>query len=150
MGGSVTNDANHISGPSRTGLELSMAMDKALLESGLETGSIDYISAHGTATVFNDEMESKAINLSHLEEVPVNSYKGYWGHTLGAAGIIESVALVASMKRNILFRSAGYDEEGVPEKINVIRETVSSPVDRCMKTASGFGGCNTALVFQKT
>jgi 3-oxoacyl-[acyl-carrier-protein] synthase-1 len=150
MGGSVTNDANHISGPSRTGKELSMAINKALLESGTEPAKVDFISAHGTATVFNDEMESKAIALSKLGDTPANSFKGYWGHTLGAAGLMESVALMTSMKRNILFRTAGLDVTGIMEKINVIKETTSSPVDSCVKTASGFGGCNTALVFQKT
>jgi 3-oxoacyl-[acyl-carrier-protein] synthase-1 len=63
---------------------------------------------------------------------------------------MESVALMTSMKRNILFRTAGLDVTGIMEKINVIKETTSSPVDSCVKTASGFGGCNTALVFQKT
>jgi 3-oxoacyl-[acyl-carrier-protein] synthase-1 len=150
MGGSVTNDANHISGPSRTGEELSLAINKALRESETDAGKIDFISAHGTATPFNDEMESRAISLSHLSEVPVNSFKGYWGHTLGAAGLIESAALMISMKRNILFRSAGFEVTGVPEKLNVIKESISSSVDQCVKTASGFGGCNAALVFQKT
>jgi len=149
-GGSVSNDANHISGPSRTGEELSMAMNKALEESGVEPPEVDYISAHGTATLFNDEMEARAISLCKLNEVPVNSFKGYWGHTLGASGIMESAALLSSMKLNRLFRSAGFDIPGVPEKINVLKEELDKPVNTCLKTASGFGGCNAALVFQKT
>ncbi len=149
-GGAVSNDANHISGPSRTGEELSMAMNTAIAESGILNLDIDYISAHGTATPFNDEMEAKAISLSGLSEVPVNSFKGYWGHTLGASGIMESAALIRSMKMNCLFRSAGYETLGVTETINVIKETTYKPVNTCLKTASGFGGCNAALVFRKT
>jgi len=148
-GGAVTNDANHISGPSRTGEELSLAMNSAINESGIVNTDIDYISAHGTATPYNDEMEAKAISLSRMNGVPVNSFKGYWGHTLGAAGIIESAALIRSMKSNCLFRSAGFETPGVTETINVITETTYKPVNTCLKTASGFGGCNAALVFQK-
>ena len=148
-GGAVSNDANHISGPSRTGEELSMAMNTAISESGIGNPDIDYISAHGTATPFNDEMEAKAISLSRINGVPVNSFKGYWGHTLGAAGIMESAALIRSMKSNCLFRSAGFETPGMTETINVITETTYKPVNTCLKTASGFGGCNAALVFQK-
>ncbi len=150
IGGSVSNDANHISGPSRTGEELSMAISKALSESGVEKSSIDFISAHGTATPYNDEMEAKAISLSELNTVPVNSFKGYWGHTLGASGLMESAAVIKSMKMNRLFRSAGFDTLGVPEQINVITETMNKPVNTCLKLASGFGGCNSAVVFQKS
>jgi 3-oxoacyl-[acyl-carrier-protein] synthase I len=148
-GGSVSNDANHISGPSRTGEELSMAINTAIRESGIVNRDIDYISAHGTATPYNDEMEAKAITLSRMNGVPVNSFKGYWGHTLGASGIMESAALIRSMKSNCLFRSAGFETPGVTETINVITETTYKPVNTCLKTASGFGGCNAALVFQK-
>jgi 3-oxoacyl-[acyl-carrier-protein] synthase-1 len=150
MGGSVSNDANHISGPSKTGEELCMAINKSLKESGIEPAAVDFISAHGTATPFNDEMEAKAISLSKMNDVPLNSFKGYWGHTLGASGVMESAALMQSMKMNRLFKSAGFEILGVPEKINVIPETIIKPVYTCLKIASGFGGCNAALVFQKT
>lgn len=150
MGGSVSNDANHISGPSRTGEELSMAIRKALKESAVDGDKLDFISAHGTATPYNDEMEAKAISLSKLNHVPVNSFKGYWGHTLGASGLMESAALVRSMKMNCLFGCAGFETPGVTEHIKVLTGTLDKPVNNCLKLASGFGGCNSALVFQKT
>src|SRR6202012_4784891 len=84
-GGSVSNDANHISGPSRTGEELCQTITRSLRDAGLTPGNIDFISAHGTATLYNDEMEAKALTLAHLQSAPVNSLKGYYGHTLGAA-----------------------------------------------------------------
>ncbi|MCX6284786.1 MAG: beta-ketoacyl synthase N-terminal-like domain-containing protein [Bacteroidetes bacterium] len=150
MGGSVSNDANHISGPSRTGEELSMAINAAISESGTVNRDIDYISAHGTATPYNDEMESKAISLSEMNDVPVNSYKGYWGHTLGASGLMESAALILCMRTGRIFKSAGFETPGVSERINVVSKTIQKPPNTCLKIASGFGGCNAALVFQKT
>jgi 3-oxoacyl-[acyl-carrier-protein] synthase-1 len=148
-GSASTNDANHISGPSRTGEELAFCMTRALDESGLVAGEIDFISAHGTATPFNDEMESKAIALSGLLDVPVNSLKGYWGHTLGAAGVIESVATIHCMKEDTLVASAGFGSLGVPEPIRVITRTEHANLVTSLKTASGFGGCNAAIVFRR-
>jgi 3-oxoacyl-[acyl-carrier-protein] synthase-1 len=148
-GSAITNDANHISGPSLTGEELAMAIMKSLNEAALHPDDIDFVSAHGTATLYNDEMESKAIEIARLRKVPVNSFKGYWGHTLGAAGVIESVATIRSMESNLLFRSAGFDELGVPVPLNVVRKNTRTQVQNCLKTASGFGGCNAAMVFHK-
>jgi 3-oxoacyl-[acyl-carrier-protein] synthase-1 len=148
-GAATSNDANHISGPSRTGEELSWAINQAMKQADLTSQEIDYISAHGTATSFNDDMEAKAIELSGLLHVPVNSLKGYWGHTLGAAGIIESVAAISSMKNNMLFRSAGFEKPGVPNALNVISAHRPANVNSCLKTASGFGGCNAAIIYQK-
>ena len=111
--------------------------------------NIDYISAHGTATPYNDEMEAIALSRAGLLDVPVNSLKGYWGHTLGAAGIIESAVAINSLENNILFKTAGFREMGVSEKINVIAENIKKPVKSCLKTASGFGGCNASIILYK-
>jgi 3-oxoacyl-[acyl-carrier-protein] synthase I len=148
-GAASSNDANHISGPSRTGEELSWVINEAMNQASVVPQQISYISAHGTATSFNDEMESKAIGLSGLSSVPVNSFKGYWGHTLGAAGIIESVAAISSLRNNVLYRSAGFETPGVPAPLNVIGSTHNAEVNSCLKTASGFGGCNAAILYQK-
>ena len=143
------NDANHISGPSRTGEGLVRSIESALKEAKVSAGAIQYISAHGTATPFNDEMEAIAFNRTGLNEVPVNSFKGYYGHTLGASGLLETVMGLETMKHNRVYTSLGYDEPGVSQPINVIRENKDTQVDYFLKTASGFGGCNTAVVFQK-
>lgn len=146
-GGASSNDANHISGPSRTGDGLFIAIDKALKDANCTAADLDYLSMHGTATPFNDEMESKALALANLQTVPMNSYKGYIGHTLGAAGLIESIIAVHSLKNNTLYASLGFEELGVPEPINVITKTTKKTLKKCLKTASGFGGCNGAMVF---
>ena len=148
-GGSVSNDANHISGPSRTGEELYQAIQKALDDAGLTSADIDMISAHGTATLYNDEMEAKAINLAGLQNVPMNSLKGYYGHTLGAAGLIEAVASIHAMKNNLVLPTPGFKRSGVSLPVNV-SDTLKEAVTRnCLKTASGFGGCNAAVIFNK-
>lgn len=146
LGGATTNDANHISGPSRDGEGLTLAISAAMKEAGVSSEEIDFISAHGTATPFNDEMESLALDRAGLSPVPVNSFKGYIGHTLGAAGIIETILSAFSIRNNILFKSAGYTKNGVSRPLNIITDNRYQPVRRVLKTASGFGGCNAAIV----
>jgi 3-oxoacyl-[acyl-carrier-protein] synthase-1 len=148
-GGSCTNDAHHISGPLRTGEGFYVAIRRALREASLEPLDIDYISAHGTGTDSNDETEAKALSWAGLERSPVNSFKGYFGHTLGAAGIIESALAIASMRNNELFKSAGFDNPGTSDHINILTDHTAKEVNHCLKTASGFGGCNAAVVFKK-
>jgi 3-oxoacyl-[acyl-carrier-protein] synthase I len=148
-GGSVSNDANHISGPSRTGEELWQAMRMAMLQAAVKANEMDFISAHGTATRYNDEMEAKAIHLASMEEVPVNSLKGYFGHTLGAAGILESIVTIHSMKENILIPTMGFSIPGTEKPVHVVKELKSARLRNCLKTASGFGGCNAAIVLVK-
>ncbi len=149
MGGSVSNDANHISGPSRTGEELNLAITKAMAAAGVVVNDIDFISAHGTATVYNDEMEAKAITLAGLQLVPVNSLKGYYGHTLGAAGLIESIISFQSLKENLVIPTRGFENTGVTQPVNICSALYKSTLQNCLKTASGFGGCNAAMVFGK-
>lgn len=144
--GFTTNDANHISGPSRTGEGLFLAIDRLLKKTPAE---IDFISAHGTATLYNDEMESIAITRAGLQSVPVNSFKGYWGHTLGAAGIIESVMSVYSLRNNVLIKTLGFHETGLTNHLAIIDRVTRKEIRNCLKIASGFGGCNAAILFCK-
>jgi 3-oxoacyl-[acyl-carrier-protein] synthase-1 len=149
VGAGLTNDANHISGPSRTGEELCSAITAAMRESEISSDDIDFISAHGTATAYNDEMESKAFTLAGLGQTPVNSLKGYYGHTLGAAGVLESVMGMHALLNNTLIPSFGFSQSGTSQPLNVIRNTETRPLKTFLKTASGFGGCNAAILFQK-
>lgn len=149
LGGAVSNDANHISAPSRTGKELKQAIEKTLSIAGLKAGDIDLVSAHGTATSYNDEMEAKAIALAGLDKVPLNSLKGYYGHTLGAAGLIESIISIQSLKQNLILPTLGFKTMGVNDAINVCTKLTPAQLKTCLKTASGFGGCNAAVVFSK-
>lgn len=149
IGDGAINDANHISGPSRTGEGLFRSIESAFKEANIDKAKIDYISAHGTATLFNDEMEAIAFNRLGLQNVPVNSLKGYYGHTLGASGLLETVIAIASARQNQLIESKGYNESGVSQSINIIETNKESEIKYFLKTASGFGGCNTAVLFEK-
>ncbi len=120
-----------------------------MADAGLGPADIDFISAHGTATIYNDEMEAKAINLGGMQQVPVNSLKGYYGHTLGAAGLIETVIAVHSMQQNLLVPTKGFEQLGVPVPVNVCSSLETKTLQHVLKTASGFGGCNAAVVLSK-
>jgi 3-oxoacyl-[acyl-carrier-protein] synthase-1 len=149
IGDGSINDANHISGPSRTGEGLYRSIQSALAEAQINSNQVDYISAHGTATPFNDEMEAIALNRLGLENVPVNSFKGFYGHTLGASGLLETVIGIQSVQESKLFVSLGFDTIGVSQPIHVIEKNENKNIRFFLKTASGFGGCNTAVLFEK-
>jgi 3-oxoacyl-[acyl-carrier-protein] synthase-1 len=149
IGDGSINDANHISGPSRTGEGLFRSIQSALAEAQINSNEIDYISAHGTATPFNDEMEAIALNRLGLENVPVNSLKGFYGHTLGASGLLETVIGIQSVQESKLFVSLGFDTIGVSLPIHIIEKNTAKNIRYFLKTASGFGGCNTAVLFEK-
>jgi 3-oxoacyl-[acyl-carrier-protein] synthase I len=145
-GGASSNDANHISGPSRTGDGLAIAIQKALKSANLQSTEIDFISTHGTATLFNDESESKALALTNLNLVEANSLKGYFGHTFGAAGIIETILTAKSMENSQIIASIGYEKHGVSTPMNIVTQLKSKNLQHSLKTASGFGSCNAALI----
>ena len=149
IGGAGSNDANHISAPSRTGEELGQAIQASLYEANLKAIDIQMISAHGTATVYNDEMEAKAVTFAGLNDVPLNSLKGYYGHTLGAAGLIESIMAIQSLINDLILPTKGFEEMGVSTPVNVCKTLLQVPLINALKTASGFGGCNAAVVFSK-
>ncbi len=146
LSGFTTNDANHISGPSRTGEGLYRAINQTLKKHKLTKNDIDHISGHGTATLYNDEMESIAFSRLQMLDIPINSLKAYYGHTLGAAGLIESVISMQSIRNNKLIKSEGFEKQGTTHKLNIIEKNEDKEVNCVLKTASGFGGCNAALV----
>lgn len=145
-GGAVSNDANHISGPSRTGDGLYFAISNAMNEAGVTREDIGFLNTHGTATRYNDEMESKAVAWAELTDKPLNSLKGYIGHTLGASGVVEIIVCAEQIKQSYIFGTKGFTKSDTPHEL-----TLSSDIQRfekqcCVKTASGFGGCNAAIV----
>lgn len=150
LGEGSCNDANHISGPSRTGEGLYRSMQSAFKQAGITAEEVDFISAHGTATMFNDEMEAIAFNRLQLGTTPLNSLKGYFGHSLGASGLVETIVGMHSLKNNTLYKSLGFENLGVTQPLHVITKTTNKHINRFLKTASGFGGCNTAVLFEKT
>ena len=146
--GVVRNDAYHISAPAKKG-------DGALLSllsviQGRKADEIAFINAHGTATMFNDQMESMAIERAGLADVPVNALKGYFGHTLGAAGILETVLSMRALDDGLILGTRGFEERGVSGKIQ-LSANHQSTVKKCfLKMISGFGGCNAAMLFDSS
>ena len=147
-GGASANDANHISGPSRDGEGLVRAINSTLKIASVKSEEIDFISAHGTGTRFNDDMESIAFTRCNLNKVPINSMKGYFGHTLGAAGVLELSMSIQSMRNGQMIKTLGCSTPGTSEEINVLMENDKAELKTVLKTASGFGGCNAAIIIK--
>ena len=156
--GAIRNDANHISGPSRTG-EGSYRALKYVIDSPLWNDCQDMsnvveqiavVNAHGTATAYNDEMESIAIDRAGMSAVPVNSLKGYFGHTMGAAGILETIITMHATAEGVLLPTKGYSECGVSHPLNISSEVRTTEKRSFIKLISGFGGCNAAIGFRLT
>lgn len=145
INGASSNDANHISGPSRDGSGLYIAVKNTLRG----RTDVDYISSHGTATPYNDDMESRAIALAGLSQTPATGLKGYFGHTLGAAGMIEALIGLQALQQNTVIKTLGHSTFGVAEPMNIVTKTEKRKIKSLLKMASGFGGCNAASFFVK-
>ena len=145
--GAIRNDAFHVSGPSRTAEGCYRALQQVIKDE--DKDSLAFINAHGTATLFNDEMEAVAIDRAGLNQVPVNGLKGYYGHTMGAAGILESIISMHAADHGIVLGTRGYNELGVSRRINLSSQHRATTKKSFVKLLSGFGGGNAALLFRK-
>lgn len=142
--GAIRNDAFHITSPSKLGDGAFGVLKAVVTDETVK--NLAFINAHGTGTLFNDQMESVAIERAGLQSVPVNAYKGVFGHTLGAAGILETIISMASMNENIILNTRGYEEKGVSGKITITTENKETSQGCFIKMISGFGGCNGAVL----
>lgn len=140
------NDANHISGPSRTGEGSYRVLADILRD--VDREEIGFVNAHGTATAYNDEMESIAIHRAGLDDVPVNGLKGYYGHTLGAAGVIESILSMKAIERGVVPATRGYSETGTTHRLNISDRTRRTHKKAFIKILSGFGGSNAGIAYR--
>lgn len=147
VNGAIRNDANHISGPSREG-EGSFRALRAVLKD-FDKEKIAFINTHGTATPYNDEMESIAIERAGLSQVPVNALKGYYGHTMGAAGVLESILSMRAIDDANILATKGFDRIGVTHPLVLSNENKPTDKKAFIKLLSGFGGCNAAILFAK-
>ena len=117
----------------------------AAITEGETAEGLAFINAHGTATMFNDQMESVAIERAGLNETPVNAYKGYFGHTLGAAGVLETILSMAAADDHTILGTRGFEERGVSGKIKLSNQNAATNGQQFIKMISGFGGCNGAI-----
>lgn len=147
MGGSIHNDANHISGPSRTGEGSWRCLNEAL--SLISKEELACVSVHGTGTLYNDEMESIALHRAGLEDIPISALKGYYGHTMGAAGVLETVLSMAALEQGIILPAYDYSEQGTTYAVNLSNQTRTTDKRTFIKLLSGFGGVNAAVGWKK-
>ncbi len=145
--GSLHNDANHISGPSRTGEGSYQCLQDVL--QNIDTDDLACVSVHGTATLYNDEMESIALHRAGLDTVPISALKGYLGHTLGAAGLVETILTMHAIDRGIILPCKGYETQGTSYALNIANTLRTTDKHSFVKMLSGFGGCNGAVAFVK-
>lgn len=151
-GFSATSDALHITAPDRTGRSLARAISTAMAEAELEPAGIDFVSVHGTATSFNDAAEAAALGLVFAEQtrrLRGHAFKSVVGHTLGAAGALESLAAVSALQNGVLPASASVGTP-MPELPSLLLEkNATHPVEHCLKLSTAFGGSNAALVISR-
>ena len=141
--GAIRNDAYHISSPSPKGEGCANAI--RYVTEGVDSQTLSAINAHGTATMYNDQMESVAIAAAGLSDVPMNSLKGYYGHTLGTSGILETIITMHSVAHGELLGTRGFSEIGVSGRVNISSQPMPISKQSFVKVISGFGGCNAAV-----
>jgi 3-oxoacyl-[acyl-carrier-protein] synthase II len=149
LGVGAAGDAVHMTAPDREGRGAARAMIAALEDAGLASGAVDFVSAHGTGTPYNDAMEAVAIaRVFAGRRVPVNSIKGAIGHTLGAAGAFEAVLCVEAIAAGIVPPTAGLSEpDPACAELELVRgEPRVGRIDVVLSSSSGFAGTNAALV----
>lgn len=150
LGYGVACDAHHVTAPDPSGNGAARTMREALRDARVDPERIDYVSAHGTATPFNDEAETRALHAvfgERASRVPASSIKSMVGHCLGAAGAIEAVALVQTVRDGILPPTIGLDERDPLCDLDYVPNTArETPVRVALSNSFAFGGNNGAIV----
>ena len=151
VGFGMTSDASHLTQPSYEGAE--RAMRKAMLDAGMAPEQFGYINAHGTATLANDRTETAAIRAAfggHADRLAISSTKSMHGHALGAAGAIEAVASILSLRHGVLPPTANFTASDPECDLDVIPNAARTmEVEACLSNSFAFGGLNAVLAFRK-
>ena len=143
--GAIRNDANHISGPSRTAEGSFNALSAVL---PYMQGRPAFVGVHGTGTLYNDQMEAIALERAGLLDIPVSALKGYFGHTMGAAGILETIIGMQSLLQGRIPGSRGFAKAGTEPSVNISADAMECSGNEFLKLLSGFGGINGALLIR--
>jgi 3-oxoacyl-[acyl-carrier-protein] synthase II len=149
-GWGLSDDANHMTGPSRTSDGLILAIQKALKSACVGEDDIGFISAHGTGTVYNDAMEMRAFHAIFKKKRPAYSIKGAIGHTMGAAGLVETIIALRALKEKTVpltvnLKVADDDAQGWASS----QQRELSENKMALITNAGFSGINTALIVRR-
>jgi 3-oxoacyl-[acyl-carrier-protein] synthase II len=148
LGWGMSNDAHHLTAPSRDGSGLALAMRRALACAGTGPEAVGYVHAHGTGTPYNDAMESVALRAVFGGAVPPwSASKGIFGHTLGAAGLVETLVCLVALESGVLPGTPRLREADPACPAGLLRDPVRTPgVRMALKVNTGFSGINGALV----
>ncbi len=151
IGGTGTsNDANHRTGPSRTGEGLLRAIQASLADGSYTSDGIGAVKCHGTATNYNDAMEAKALFSCFNNNIPpCVSFKGSIGHTSGAGSLLEIAIAAEFLKRKYLPPTIGFEVKGVDEPLPVSNQIQHFDMNTILCLSAGFGGLNAAVVIQE-
>jgi 3-oxoacyl-[acyl-carrier-protein] synthase II len=150
-GWGMSDDANHMTGPSRESGGLILAVSKALRSAGIGQQQIGFIAAHGTGTVYNDAMEMRAFqSVFGDRKLPVYSIKGAIGHTMGAAGLVELIIAQQAQRENVVPPTVNLKkvDDDASGWASTLQQTIKSDM-MALVTNAGFSGVNTALVLAK-
>lgn len=146
IGAASTTDGHHISSPDPEGKQQKECILKALNEAGIKNTDIDYVNAHGTGTIVNDETEIKVIKSIFDKIIPVTSIKSYIGHTLGASALADIGITLGMLKNGIIYQPENMgtpiDEKYIP------KSTLNAKVKYFLKNSFGFGGNNVSLIIK--
>jgi 3-oxoacyl-[acyl-carrier-protein] synthase-1 len=146
LGYGESSDAYHMSTPHPEGEGARQAMQQALDRAGLDASQVDYVNLHGTATPANDRSEDQAVIRVLGEETPCSSTKGFTGHTLGAAGILEAAVCCIAIEQGLMPASINTETKDETIRANILLEARHRVVSRVMSNSFGFGGSNAALL----
>lgn len=147
LGYGESGDAHHMSSPDPQGSGAALAMQLALTRAALEPDAIDYINLHGTGTLANDAAEDKGVITVFGSHTPCSSTKGWTGHTLGAAGIVEAGIAMLCIEHGLLPQSLNTLQKDAQLQANVLLHPQRKTVTRVMSNSFGFGGSNCSLLF---
>lgn len=142
-----SSDAHHMSAPHPQGLGAQLAMGDALQRAGIAAADVGYLNLHGTATPANDAVEAGAVAMLFPETLHASSTKGWTGHTLGAAGIVESVFALLSLEHGVLPGILNSDARDPACGAQIRFDNAQREIRYAMNNSFGFGGNNCSLVF---
>ena len=149
LGYGEASDAHHMSTPHPEGLGAERALDEALARAGLAPDAIDYINMHGTASQKNDEVEGALVARRFPARTHASSTKGFMGHTLGAAGIVESVISLLAIERGLMPGTVNTNQLDAGFGPQIRLQPAHGEVRYALTNSFGFGGNNCSLVFGK-
>ncbi|MEI6766302.1 MAG: beta-ketoacyl-[acyl-carrier-protein] synthase family protein [Bacteroidota bacterium] len=152
-GYATTSEGYNIMAPMKDGEGIALTIEKALNNAGISKDEVDYINAHGTSTTLNDRYETMAIKRVFGEgayKIPVSSTKSMIGHTIGAAGVIELIVTIMSLKTGILTPTINYDEPDPELDLDYVPNTAREKDIKCaLSNSFAFGGHNAVVVVKK-